>query len=274
MSEQFITSKDGLKLYIKDWSIEKPKAVIFLVHGFGEHINRYDHVADFFNKNDYAVVGFDHRGHGKSEGKRGHTPQYESYLDDIETYLTHFQAKYKGLPTFLYGHSMGGNLVLNYIIQHSTEGIAGAIATSPWIRLAFEPKPIILKLGKMMRSIYPSFTQESGLVKEHLSRDPLVVEANKNDVLVNTKITASAGMGISDAAAWLNEYKGDIKIPLLVTHGDADKVTSQPASSEFSGRVGGDITYKIWEGMYHETHNEPEKLEVLNYTLGWLDSKI
>ena len=248
--------------------------MIALVHGFGEHINRYNHVADFYNKNDFAVVGMDHRGHGKSDGKRGHTPQYDSYLDDVEVFLGYVQSKYPTVPMFLYGHSMGGNIILNYIIKRSTKDLAGAIATSPWIRLAFEPKPIILKLGKMMRSIFPTFTQESGLVREHLSRDPSVVEANKNDSLVHTKISASAGMGISDAAAWLNEYKNDIKIPLLLTHGDADKITSEPASAEFVERVGGDITFKIWEGLYHETHNEPEKLEVFNYTLGWLDSKI
>jgi alpha-beta hydrolase superfamily lysophospholipase len=273
MSEQFITSKDGLKLYIKEWSIDKPKAVIYLVHGFGEHINRYNHVADFFNKNGFTVVGFDIRGHGQSEGKRGHTPQYDSYLDDIETYLTHFQAKYRGLPTFLYGHSMGGNLVLNYLIQRKPS-ISGVVVTGPWIRLAFEPKQIIIRLGKMMRSLFPTFTQESGLVREHLSKDPLVVEANKNDVLVHTKITASAGMGLTDAAAELNSMNAEIDLPLLIMHGEEDLVTSQPASEEFSIRAKGDVTYKKWAGMYHEIHNEPDKMQVFNYTLGWMDSKI
>lgn len=273
MSEQIIASKDGLKLYIKEWKADNPKAVICLIHGFGEHINRYNHFADFFNTNGYAVVGMDHRGHGKSEGKRGHTPQYDSYLDDVETVLKHTQAIYKDLPTFLYGHSMGGNVVLNYMM-HRKPVLAGVVVTGPWIRLAFEPKPMMLKLGKMMRSIYPSFTQDSGLDVNAVSKDKAVVEAYKKDPLVSSKITASAGVGLTEAAAYLNELSEEVPTPLLIMHGDEDLLTSQPASEEFSERMKGDITYKKWVGMYHEIHNEPDKIEVFNYTLGWLDSKI
>lgn len=273
MSEQFIISKDGLKLYTKEWHLDKPKAVICLIHGFGEHINRYDHFASFFNKNGYTVVGMDHRGHGKSEGKRGHTPQYESYLDDIETVLNHVRSLYKGIPVFLYGHSMGGNIVLSYLTLRNPS-LKGVIATGPWVRLAFEPKPFLLTLGKLMRSIFPSFTQDSGLKVTSISKDKAVVEAYEKDPLVHAQITASAGVGITEAAARLNELSTTVSVPLLIMHGDEDLLTSQPASEEFANRTKGDVTYKKWQSMYHEIHNEPDQLQVFEYTLKWLDSKI
>ena len=273
MSEQFITSKDGIQLYTKEWAIQKPKGVICLIHGFGEHCNRYGHVADFFNKNGYAFVAMDNRGHGKSEGNRGHTPQYDSYLDDIDVFLAGVKGRYVGAPMFLYGHSMGGNLVLNYILRR-IPAIQGAVVSGPWIRLAFEPKKIMLTLGKMMRAIYPSFSQDSKLVAEHISKDPAVVKAYNEDPLVHSKITASAGMALTEAAAWLNDYKDEMPVPVIIMHGGDDLLTSQPGSEEFAKRVKGDVTYKKWNGMYHEIHNEPDKMSVFNYTLGWLDSKI
>lgn len=273
MTEQFITSKDGIQLYTREWGIPHPKAVIALIHGFGEHINRYNHMANFYNKNGYAVVGLDTRGHGKSEGKRGHTPQYETYMDDIDGFINNVKERYKGVPMFLYGHSMGGNLVLNFILKRPPT-LAGAIVTGPWIKLAFEPKPIMITLGKIMRSIYPTMTQGSGLVASSISSDPSVVEAYVNDPLVHSSITASAGMALTEAAAWLDEYSGNVPMPLVIMHGMVDKLTSQSASEAFFKRVNGDVKYKKWEGMYHEVHNEPNKMDVFNYTLGWLDSKI
>jgi alpha-beta hydrolase superfamily lysophospholipase len=276
-----IKSKDGIQLFIRE-NIPPPrevgmqaqyKSIICLVHGFGEHSGRYAHVADFFNKNGYAFLAMDNRGHGNSEGKRGHAPNFDSYLDDIEVFLADTKQRLNDVPMFLYGHSMGGNLVLNYAIQRKPTILRGLVSASPWIRLAFEPKPILITLGKMMRSIYPSFSQSSDLDSKTISRDKAVVDAYDNDPLVHSKITAAAGMGITDSAAFLNTYSGAMPMPTLMIHGTADGLISQPASEEFAKRVT-NLDYKKWEGLYHETHNEPEQLAVLNYVLGWLDSQI
>jgi alpha-beta hydrolase superfamily lysophospholipase len=266
----FLTN-DKLTLKIRSWDVENPRAVICLIHGFGEHSGRYDHVAKFFNEQNIAVAAFDLRGHGESEGKRGHAPSFKSYLDDIYAFTKIIFLAYPRKPLILYGHSMGGNLVLNFLIKNDPLMFSGLIATGPWIRLAFEPKPILITLGKMMRKIYPSFTQPSGLIVEHLSKDPEVVKANINDPLINTSITASAGMGLTEAAAFLNTFKGLLVIPSLIMHGSEDLITSQPASEEFAKRVKGVVTYKKWDGMYHEIHNEPDKLLVFNAIMEWID---
>jgi alpha-beta hydrolase superfamily lysophospholipase len=269
-----ITTKDNLTLKIKNWTVDNPKAVICLVHGFGEHAGRYGHVGNFFNAHGISLVAMDIRGHGESEGKRGHAPDFEAYLDDIQLFTHAINDLYKNIPLFLYGHSMGGNLVLNFLLKRDPSVFKGIITTGPWIRLAFEPKPFMIVLGKMMRSIYPSFTQPSGLIEEHVSKDPVVVKDYINDPLNHSSITASAGMGLTEAAAFLNAYEGTLPLPTLIMHGSEDLFTSQPASEAFAKRVKGDVTYKMWAGMYHEVHNEPDKMTVLNYTLDWLNSKI
>jgi alpha-beta hydrolase superfamily lysophospholipase len=128
MTEHFISTKDNLKLYTKNWSITKPKAALLIVHGFGEHVNRYNHVAAFFNENEYAVVGQDTRGYGQSEGKRGHTPSYDTFMDDIQSGLDYTRSLYPNIPIFLWGHSMGGNLTLNFVLRRKPN-ITGIVAT-------------------------------------------------------------------------------------------------------------------------------------------------
>jgi alpha-beta hydrolase superfamily lysophospholipase len=268
-----LTAKDGISLFTHAWIPPQYHAAICIVHGFGEHGRRYAHVADFFNQQGYAVVAFDNRGHGKSGGKQGHAPSVDSYLDDIEVFLTAAKQQFGNTPLFLYGHSMGGNLALNYVLKRDVSILRGVVATGTWIRLAFEPNPMLLTLGKIMRSIFPTFTQSSGLVQEHISKDPAVVAAYSKDPLVHGRITASAGMGLTESAAFLNSFAGKMPIPTLIMHGEEDQLTSQPASEEFASRVSGDLTYKKWDGMYHEVHNEPDKIQVLKYIFGWLDSR-
>ncbi len=270
---QTLTAKDKLPLFTRAWKIENPKAAIVVVHGFGEHSGRYAHLADFFNKNGYSVYALDNRGHGKSEGKRGHTPKYEAYLDDIEVFLNYVHTQNKNTGIYLYGHSMGGNLVLNYLFRRKP-AVKGVIVTGPWIQLAFEPKPILVTIGKLMRSIVPTFTQNSGLQQEHISKDPKVVEAYKQDPLVHGNISAAASLGLLEAASFLNTYEGEVPVPLLIMHGEDDLITSQPASEALAHRLKGKVTYKKWEGMYHEIHNEPQQLEVFNYTLGWMEASV
>lgn len=270
---QTLAAKDKLSLLTRAWKVENPKAIIALIHGFGEHSGRYAHFADFFNKNGYSVYALDNRGHGKSEGKRGHTPKYETYLDDIEVFLDYVHAQNKNKEIYLYGHSMGGNLVLNYLLRRKPV-VKGVIVTGPWIQLAFEPKPILVTMGKLMRSIVPTFTQSSGLQQEHISKDPKVVEAYKQDPLVHGNISAAASLGLLEAASFLNTYQGEMPVPLLIMHGEDDLITSQPASEAFAKRLKGKVTYKKWEGMYHEIHNEPQQLEVFNYTLGWMEASV
>ena len=125
-------SSDGIEMYSRGWlPAGKPKAAIVLVHGHGEHVGRYEHVGAALTGGGYALLGFDLRGHGRSGGPRGHTPSYEAYMDDIAAFLAQAGERHPGLPRFLYGHSLGGNLVLNYVLRRRPD-LTGVIVTGPW----------------------------------------------------------------------------------------------------------------------------------------------
>ena len=265
---------DGLQLFSQSWQPQdRPRAVVCLIHGIGEHSGRYVHVADRLTKAGYAIFIFDLRGHGKSEGLRGHTPSYEALMQDISSLLEVANKQFSQLPSFLYGHSLGGNLVLNYVLRRQTH-LKGVITTAPWLRLAFEPPASKIALGKMTNCIWPSFSQKSGLDTKALSHDREVVRSYKNDPLVHDRISARMFISAYQAGQWALEHASELSLPLLLMQGGADKIISVEAGREFASNIKENCTLKIWDDLYHEIHNEPEKEEVFKFLIDWLDKEI
>lgn len=271
ISEWKWKSSDGLEMYSRGWAPQGvPQAAIMLVHGHGEHVARYDHVAAALGEKGYAMLGFDFRGHGKSGGPRGHTPSYDALMDDIASFSQQADLRYPGLPRFLYGHSLGGNLVLNYALRRKPD-LRGIIATGPWLKLAFDPPASQVTLGRLMNGIAPGFIQHSKLNTQGLSHDQAVVAAYENDPLVHDKISARLFVTIYESGLWALEHAAEFPLPLLLMHGAADPITSAKASQEFAQKAGNKVSLKIWDGMYHEIHNELEKAEVFRTMLIWLE---
>ncbi len=267
-------NKNGLNFYVQGWEPEKkPKAVIALIHGFGEHTGRYAHVGEAFNQAGYALIGFDLRGHGKSSGARGHTSSYDALMDDIADFMKLIEMRYPGLPRFLYGHCMGGNQVLNFCLRRKPD-VGGVIATGPWLKLAFDPPPLQITLVKVMNNIAPGFTQKAPMETAALSHDQKIVDAYNNDPLVHSKISPRLFISIYESGLWALDHAGEFSVPLLLMHGTADRVTSSAASAEFAKRAGKTVTWLPWEGFYHEIHNELEKAEVLKTMISWLDAQL
>jgi alpha-beta hydrolase superfamily lysophospholipase len=264
---------EGLQLHAQHWPVDDPQAVIALVHGQGEHFGRYQHLAQWYNTHDVAVLGFDQQGYGRSEGQRGHAKDAEVLLDDIGLLLEKARELYPKTPLFLYGHSMGGNLTLNYVLRR-TPALQGLIATSPWIRLAFEAPALKVMAGRLLRKFMPTLSLPTGLAANFLSHNEAVVQAYKNDPLVHDKLSAAAGIALMEAADWLNRFGGVVTVPLLLLHGTGDKIISPAATKEFAGRVAGDVTHHEWPGLYHELHNEAEQFEVFEYTLAWMRRRL
>jgi alpha-beta hydrolase superfamily lysophospholipase len=267
-------NRDGLRFFVQGWEPgTPPKAAVALVHGQGEHIGRYAHVGEVLTNAGYALMGFDLRGHGRSAGPRGHSPSYSALMEDIEDFLAQVAARYPNLPLFLYGHSMGGNLVINYVLRRKPD-IRGVIATGPWLKLAFDlPRSRVL-LAKVMNRVFPTLVQASGLEHNALSRDPAVVAAYGADPLVHDKISVRHFSGIYASGLWALEHAGEFSLPLLLMHGTADRVTSEPASREFAHRAESKVEFHPWVGLYHEIHNEPEKARVLETMVDWMNRSI
>lgn len=244
------------------------KAGVVFVHGLGEHLERYGHWIKKLAGDGIAFTGADLPGHGKSDGRRGVIRNYNVIHEMIDLLTGEFRRTFPGIPLFLYGQSLGGGIVLEYIISRSPH-VNGAVVTSPWIKLSFEPDKTKLFLAGIMKSILPSLVQPSGLIVDHLSHDKAVIEKYKSDPLVHDRISVS----LFHSAVMAGEYAlinaPDLKIPVLLMHGSDDQITSPDASREFASKSG-NAELKIWEGGYHELHNELFSEEVYLYIINWM----
>tara|TARA_B100001287_G_scaffold27405_1_gene19727 strand:- start:15851 stop:16681 length:831 start_codon:yes stop_codon:yes gene_type:complete len=264
-----IKTEDKLNLVLYSSSVKNPKALIFLVHGMGEHAKRYMHVIEYFKNVDIVTVAIDLRGHGNSEGQRGHMPSFEHMMNDLKLSLSEIDSVYKGVPVFLYGHSMGGNLILNYLLRNP-DGIVGAIVTGPYLRLGFDPPRWKVLLARFSANIYPSLSQPTGLEKIALSRSTKIINDYNNDPLVHDRMTASFFINIHQAGLNAIDRVKELETPILLMHGSADRLTSPDGSKDFFANAGSNVSFKLLEGLYHEIHNEPEKNEVFKIQLEWI----
>jgi acylglycerol lipase len=270
-------TNEDITFYMQGWEPEgKPKAVVCLVHGIGEHTGRYAHVGKAFNDAGYALFGFDMRGHGKSGGPRGHFPSLDVVMQDIRQFVEFQKQNHPGLPVFLYGHSLGGLMTLAFTIQYGQE-LTGVIATGPALRSALQEQKVKVTLARMLGTIIPRVTISSDLGVEGLSHDQAVVDAYVNDPLTHDKTSLGLGKTALTAIDVCFERAKEFKPPLLIMHGKADKITYASGSEDFAKLVGEtnkDVTLKLWDGMYHEIHNEPEKEEVFKVIIEWMDKRL
>jgi len=266
-----LSNSQILRGYIKSPG-EKLRAVVILVHGLGEHVQRYTNWAGLFNERMIGFAGVDLPGHGRSDGKRGHIKNYSLTDEMIDILLNECRKTFPGVPLFLYGHSLGGGIVLDYIIRKDPK-IRGAIVTSPWLRLSFEPDPAKVKMAAIMKKIIPSLLQPSGLVVEHISHDQKVVDDYKKDPLVHGMISVSLFHSAMAAASYALKNAAGLNKPLLLIHGTDDHICSPEGSVEFASKAKM-AELRLWDGGYHELHNDLFRHEVFSYINSWINSRL
>jgi len=272
-SEYTWGSKTGQKVYGQSWLVENPKAVVGIIHGMGEHSGRYNYLVDALTAANISVVAYDQMGHGKTEGKRGHVANYDMLLGCVGELSSKMMELVPAKPTFLFGHSMGGNVLLNYILQRNPK-INGAIVSGPWLKLAFDPPAIQVKLAKLVSGILPGLVQSSKLDVKAISRDPKEVQRYVDDPLVHDKISTAFFVGVHGAGEWALENASKLSVPTLIYHGTADSLTSHDASKQFAEKAGDKATFKSLDGYYHESHNEAaaDRERVFKLILEWINS--
>lgn len=248
---------------------EHTKAVIILVHGLGEHIQRYVYWAGLFKNEGIAFLGVDLPGHGRSQGRRGNIKSYALPDEMIDILLKSCSQTFPGCPIYIYGHSLGGGIVLDYLLRKKPK-IKGAIVTSPWLRLSFEPPKSKIMMASLMKYLIPGLIQPSGLKVNHITHDKAVVEKYATDPLVHGKISISLFDGAMTAAKYSLAHASELKVPTLILHGSDDMLTSPEGSREFAGKTNM-AELKIWNGGYHELHNEPFKEDVFKYIMNWIN---
>ncbi|WEK55880.1 MAG: lysophospholipase [Candidatus Cohnella colombiensis] len=267
---------DGNKMFACVWSPEhtrSAKAIVGIVHGMGEHMGRYQHVAEMLVNEGYTVIGFDQRGHGRTVGKRGHVAKFEELLEGVDNLIAEANRSYPNLPIFLYGHSMGGNVTINYLLRKKPQ-LKGAIVTGPWLKLAFAPPPIQVIAGKIIQYIYPKYTNHRPLHAASLTSDPVMVERYLNDPLGHGHITARFFFGVQRAGLWALNHANQLQVPMLLMHATEDRVTSSATSKIFAERAGKLVTWIGWPGFQHELHNELERERVFETIKSWLKEQL
>lgn len=269
--ESFINGYKKCALHKVMWMPkESPRAIIMVVHDIGDHILRYQHFADYFNDEGIGVIGIDLRGHGKSGGQRG-CGRYNELLMDVNELICYTQKKFPNLPKILYGHSLGGNLALFYSIKNN-DSLHGIIASSPWIKNQSAPSPATVRSASLMMKVYPYITISNRVNAINLSHDLAVNNKYKEDKLVHKRISPRLFIETNKAGDVILKNRHRCNVPLLIMHGSSDQITSWRASAEFSEYTSDKTNFKLWDGGYHELHNEFDKQKIFDYILHWIKS--
>ena len=269
------TTHDGEELYLQAWIPDEFKAAVLIVHGLAEHSSRYVHVAEDFNQNGYAVYTFDGRGHGKSAkgAPDAFYPSIDDYTKDVDSLFAKVKEHAAGKPCFIYGHSMGGLITSYYEITHQPE-TAGIIVTGPAVAVGDDISPFLIRISKLMSNIAPRLAT-TVLDGNLISRDSKEVEKYDKDPLnYRGGIRARVGAEMLKAIQVVEGGRAKFKSPVLIMHGTADGITAPRGSQAlYDGASSADKTLRMWEGLYHEIHNEPEKEEVLAEVVAWMDER-
>lgn len=275
MNESDVISADGTTIHVYHWPCADAVASLLISHGLGEHAFRYDEMAQYLVSHKFNVVGFDHRGHGKSAGGRGNLTSIAAVNQDFEAVIS--ATIDTSTPVFLFGHSCGGHLALQYLFHTQKAEFRGAIIDSPWLALAFEPPRIKVWAGRLVGRLFPSMALPNGLDPSKLSRVQAEIDLYLKDPLVHNKIAASTFLAVSSGCdALLNDAKfRKLDVPVLLVHGTADAICSQPVSKKWFDQLEcADKEFVAFEGAYHELFKDECKDELFAKCAQWMQQRL
>jgi alpha-beta hydrolase superfamily lysophospholipase len=272
--ESTFKSVDGLELFYQSWKHENSVATLAIIHGFGEHSGRYSNVVDHLVDKAFDIYALDLRGHGRSPGKRGHINAWSEFRNDVNSFVEMVAVKKKPeQPLFLMGHSMGGLIVLEYVL-HNPQGLQGVIASGPAVAQA-GVSPLIVAMSSILSLIVPAMTINTGLDADGVSRDPKVVEAYRNDPLVHAFGSPRLGAEMKKTMEWTMQHAKEWQVPLLVVNGSADRLVPPEAVRAFYQQAPiADKEHIEYEGGYHEPHNDIIHQQVTADLERWLSQHL
>lgn len=255
------------------WSVENPVAAVSLVHGFGEHCGRYEKLTQHLVANNIAVVGVDLRGHGRTPGARGVVKHYDDMYGDVRTLIQETAARYPEVPQFLFGHSMGGGLVLHHGMNSESDSLAGYLVSAPLILLKRYIPPGTLMAAKMIHPILPNGTVPIPVSGKNISTIPEEQVLYDEDPLHHNRLGFGLAVGmlkagkdvLKDAASWNK--------PLRLWHSKADKVTAFEGSEQFASKAS-NCQFTAFDEVQHEMHQDKTRAEVFDLMVEFIVSKL
>ncbi|MFT4822553.1 MAG: alpha-beta hydrolase superfamily lysophospholipase [Halioglobus sp.] len=262
-------------IYYRYWTPQEPaRAVLLVAHGAGEHCGRYEHLAEFFTQQGFAVAALDHSGHGHSDGVSGFVAAFDDYIDTLEIFQRQVNTDLGPLPIILLGHSMGGLISARYLLDHQRDYVA-CVLSGPAIKSDLEPGFVQMTIIRLLSALIP----KAGVLQldaNDVCRDPEVVRKYKEDPLVHHgKLSARLVEELFKAMNKVQVGAHTLSLPMLMLHGSEDKMAS-PAGSHFlnDNIASTQKEMKIYPGLYHEIFNEPEHPQVMRDILDWLESAL
>lgn len=270
MQSHQVSAADGTMLYVTDYLLPAGQArgSVVLMHGLGEHSGRYRHLASFFNECGLSVRSYDHRGHGRSQGKRGDVINGDPMLQDAEIIIDDFSARYSE-PPFLFGHSMGGLFAARFALARLSP-LRGLILSSP--ALALRLSAFQAKMLKVMHKIAPSLGVPNGLAPAFLSHDAKVVAAYKADPLVHGRISARLLVSMLSSIDYCQSHAGSMTMPTLMLVGGDDRLVDPDGSKRFFARLPPELAQMhVYDDLYHEIFNELDAQRPFGDLRTWLE---
>ena len=268
------SSKDGIKLYYQSWlPKDTVRGILVIVHGLGGHSGMYLNIVKQLIPRNFAVYGVDLRGSGKSPGQRAYINSWDEYRNDVAAFLELVKSKHPGIPCFLFGHSMGGLTILDYLLRYreSARLLNGAIAFTPALGESGVP-PIKLMLGRILSRIYPRFSMNTGMDLGFASRDAEVIKAYRQDTLRHTVGTARLSTEFFTTLAWVQAHAQDLQVPFLMMLAGDDKVTLPEGGRVFFEKVSNkDKELREYPDRYHDMQDDFGYEEVLGDLANWLE---
>ncbi len=274
-TERSFDGVGGVRIVYDTWTPDQPpRGVVVLAHGYAEHARRYDHVAARFGEAGLLTYALDHRGHGRSGGKRVYLRDITEYTADFHTLAGIAADEHPDLERIVLGHSMGGGIVFSYGIEHPDDYTA-MVLSGPAVAAHDSVPPVKLLAAKVLGRIAPGLPVEN-LPADAVSRDPRVVAAYEADPLVHHgRLPAGIGRALIGVGETMPQRAAAITAPLLVVHGEADRLIPVQGSRQLIECVGStDVHLKAYPGLYHEVFNEPEHAVVLDDVTAWMESKL
>ncbi len=274
-TERSFDGVDGVRIVYDVWTPDTtPRGVVILAHGLGEHARRYDHVVARLGREGLITYALDHRGHGRSGGKRAVVRNISEYTSDFDTLVGIAAKEHPGATRIVLGHSMGGAIVFAYGVEHPDDYDL-MVLSGPAVAAQTAVSPLLARVAKIMGAIAPGLPLQA-LDSSAVSRDPAVVNAYNTDPLVyHGKIPGGVARALLLVGETMPRRAPSLTAPLLVVHGSDDRLIAADGSRQLVAAVGSsDVELKIYPGLYHEVFNEPEQEQVLDDVVSWINARL
>ncbi|HEX8453879.1 MAG TPA: alpha/beta hydrolase [Longimicrobium sp.] len=271
-----VRAADGIRIHYLTWAAARPRAVLLLSHGLGEHSGRYAPFAAALVERGITMAALDHRGHGRSSGQRGHVDRFSRFAEDFEAFRSAVAKKLPaGLPVFVLGHSLGGLIVIRWLQAHRETGVRGVILSAPLLGVAIKAPAWKLAISGFLSRWLPKLPFTSGVHPEKLSTDEAYVRSYHDDPLVHSRVTPRLYTELQAATVAAFAECSVLRDPptLVLIPGD-DQIVDSAAVTRFAESLPGDVTIRHYPEMRHEVLNEADRARPIGDVVGWVEGAL